>query len=262
MEIHRVRNIIGLDGFHQIVCHFGRAVYRNIGKADAAASVYQIILRFGIVVAAVAPGPHPCGAITHLCVHIRVKQPERDIHALDFINVVLILENLRQQPFAGQVPHQSGLRRLFIQLEGNHKIRLQRAGKLSGHHHGIPAEGAGSGRRVFIPHDLAAAGVANIGAQTVGFALLPCTARGCFPFHAVGCVAVQLGIVERKGFHIKLGAAIGAFHLLRAAVEFDSAAAARAFIFLQCIQNDSSLSDIDSVSYVSGTVGAYFSARR
>ena len=147
--------------------------------------------------------------------------------------MVLILENLRQQPFPGQVLHQPRLCRLFIQLERDHKIRLESARELAHHHHGIAAEGAGGSRGVGIAYDLAAAGLAHIRAQAVGFSLLPISSGSGFPLHVIRLFALQLGVVALQRLHFKLSVAKRALHLLEGAVKGYRAAAAGTFIFLQ-----------------------------
>ena len=96
-------------------------------KADAAATMRHIIAGFRIIVVAVTPGTYTGGAIANLRIHIGIEKPEGNINSLDLIDVVLILENLRQKPLTGQMLHQPRLCRLFIQLERNDKIRLESA---------------------------------------------------------------------------------------------------------------------------------------
>ena len=62
--------------------------------------------------------------ITHPRVCIGIKQPERHIHTLDLINMILIFENFRQQPLAGQVLHQSLFSSFFVQLKRDDQIGL------------------------------------------------------------------------------------------------------------------------------------------
>ena len=201
-------------------------------KADAAAAMRHIIACFRIIVVAVTPGTHPGGAIANLRIHIGIEKPERNINSLDLIDVVLILENLRHKPLTRQMLHQPRLCRLFIQLERNDKIRLESARELTHHHHRIAAEGAGGSRRVGIAYDLAAAGLAHIAAQILRFSLLPLTARRRFLLHIVGLLGFQGIVIALQSLHVKLGAAIRTFHLLRSAVKLDGTAAAWAFIFL------------------------------
>ena len=202
-------------------------------KADAAATMRHIIAGFRIIVVAVTPGTHPGGAIANLRIHIGIEKPERNINSLDLIDVVLILKNLRQQPLTGQVLHQSRLCRLFIQLERNDKIRLESARELAHHHHGIAAKRTSCSCRVGVADDLASAGLAHIGAQAIGFSLLPVSSGSGFPFHIVIFFALQLGVVACQRLHFKLRVAKRTLHLLEGAVKGYCAAAAGAFIFLQ-----------------------------
>ena len=125
LEMHRIRNIVRLNGFHQVIRHFGGAVHRNMLKADAAAPMHHKVAGFGVIVVTVAPCMDLCGPVTHLRIHIGVEKPEGYIDTLDLVDMVLILENLWQQPLSGQMLHQPRLCRLFIQLERDHKIRLE-----------------------------------------------------------------------------------------------------------------------------------------
>lgn len=77
-----------------------------------------------------------------------------------------------------------------------------------------------------------AAGLAHIAAQILRFSLLPLTARRRFPLHIVGLLGFQGIIIALQSLHVKLGAAIRTFHLLRSAVKLDGTAAAWAFILL------------------------------
>ena len=165
-------------------------------------------------------------------IRIGIKQPERDIHALDLVNMVLILKNLREQSFAAIMLHKRSFGRLFIQLKRNDIVRAQRTCELTHHHHGVAAEGAGRSGGGRIAHDLAAAGLAHIAAQILRFSLLPLTARRRFLLHIVGLLGFQGIVIALQSLHVKLGAAIRTFHLLRSAVKLDGTAAAWAFIFL------------------------------
>ena len=146
--------------------------------------------------------------------------------------MVLILKNLREQSFAAIMLHKRSFGRLFIQLKRNDIVRAQRTCELTHHHHGVAAEGAGRSGGGRIAHDLAAAGLAHIAAQILNFSLLPLTARRRLPLHIVGLLGFQGIVIALQGLHVKLGAAIRTFHLLRSAVKLNGTAAAWAFIFL------------------------------
>ena len=206
-------------------------------KADTAASVYHIEAGLRIVIITVTPYGNSGRTVTHLCLNIGIKQPEGNINPLNLINMILILKNLRQQSFAGQMAFQAFLRRLLIQLEGNQNIRLQRTRKLSHHNHGVAAEGARGCRRVFIAHNFAAAGLTYISTQSIGFALRPVIAGRRFPFHFICLFALQLLVIAFQCVHFKFRVAVRTLHLLERAVKCYCAATARAFIFLQTLHN-------------------------
>lgn len=62
--------------------------------------------------------------VADICVGIRIEDPERNIHALDLVDMVLILKRLGKQLFTTVMLIQRYLCCFFIQLEGNHIIRL------------------------------------------------------------------------------------------------------------------------------------------
>ena len=144
--------------------------------------------------------------------------------------MVLAAEHLGQQGLALEVLLQFRLGSLFVQLEGYDKVGAQVSGKLSGQHDGVAAEGAGRSAHGVIAHDLAAAALADVSMQTGGLALCPAAAGGG-PVHLAGLLVFQILIVALQCVHLKLGVAVGTFHLLGGAVELDRTIAAGALIF-------------------------------
>ena len=142
LKTNRVRKIVRLDRFHEIVRHSRRAVHGDVLESDAAAAVYEKVARLGVVVFAVAPAPQLRGAVSDTGIRVGVEQPERNVHALDLVDVVLILEYLRQKPLACQMLLKSRLCRVLIKLERDHKVGSERSRKLSHHYDGISAERA------------------------------------------------------------------------------------------------------------------------
>ena len=207
-------------------------------KADAAASVHHKVAGLGVIIVAVAPCADFSGTIAYLCVHIRIKQPERNIDSFDFVDMVLILKNFRQKAFSGQVFCKPRLCRLFIQLKRNDKVRLKGARKLPHHHNRVAAERTGGGRRVFVTYNFAAAGLAYIGAKSVCFSFLPLGSGGALPAHIIRCFILQHAVIIGQCFHFKFRVTKGTFHFLERAVKVERAvkgyrtAAAWAFIFL------------------------------
>ena len=94
LKIHRFGKIIRLDRLHEIVCHLLRAVNRDSRKVGIAASVGFIILRLGIVIVAVAPCSDRLGVICDRRVGMGIEEPERDIYALYFVDMILVFKCL------------------------------------------------------------------------------------------------------------------------------------------------------------------------
>ena len=80
------------------------------------------MIGFGIVIVGIAPGPDHGRRILSICRNICVEKPEGDINSLYFINVILVLKDLGQEPFPQLVVIEGSLGSLFIQLEGNNRM--------------------------------------------------------------------------------------------------------------------------------------------
>ena len=87
--------------------------------------------------------------------------------------MILVFKCLREQAFAADMLFKRRLCVILVEFEGNNKIGLEHTRELLHHNHGIAAERAGSsgGRR--IADYLAAAGLADIGAQPALLVLCP-----------------------------------------------------------------------------------------
>ena len=162
---------------------------------------------------------------------VGVKQPNGNIDALDLFDVVFVLEDLGQQDLTFVVVLQRGHGGLLVHFEGDHQIRPEGSGELTGHDYGIAAEGAFGGTGGFVCYDFAAAGVAAVDPQTVRLTFLPRIRVG-FPDHIVLILLIQLRLIGHQGFNLEFGVAVGAFHLLLAAAEFNATVAMGAFEFL------------------------------
>ena len=121
---------------------------------------------------------------------------------------------------------QGGLGRLFVELEGNDVVGLQVAGQAAGQHDGIAAERAGRGGHGVVAHDLAAAALAGVNAH---LHVVPRLLRRV-PVHVVLGVLLQRVVIALERLYIEGRVAVRALHLLQAAVEFQAAAAAGAFV--------------------------------
>ena len=186
--------------------------------------------RFHIIIIPVAPKPRSGGTVPDACVRIAVKQPERNVNPFDLLNPVFVLEELRQQALSLKMAPERRFRSIFVQLEGNHPIRPQRAGKLALHNDGISAVWAACRRGASISYDLAPARCARIRHDLALLRFAPPGAAGLLPLRFLFGNAAGLLVIFAQGFRIKRIFTIRAFHFLRRAVEYDLAIAARAFV--------------------------------
>ena len=134
-------------------------------KREAARAVDHKIVGFRIVILLVAPAAHGRRAIADFCIRFGIKQPKRNIHALDLIDMIFVPENLRKKALLSDIILQPLFCRLFIKPKRDHIIRAQRAAELLCHNDGIAAKRAGGCRKSVIPDNFAPAGFANIGMQ-------------------------------------------------------------------------------------------------
>ena len=134
-------------------------------KREAAGAVHHKIVGFRIVVVLVAPAAHGRCTITNFCIRFGIKQPKRNIHALDLVDMIFVLENFRKKALLSDIILQPLLCRLFVKPKRDHIIRAQRAAELLCHNDRIAAKRAGGCRKSIIPDNFAPAGFANIGMQ-------------------------------------------------------------------------------------------------
>ena len=116
---------------------------------------------FRVIVFRIAPAPDFCRLTADIDVGIRVKQPERHVHPLDFLNMVIFFEYPGEERLSFIMPFERFDRRVLIQLERNHEVGTQRAGELTCDDDMASAVGAARRRRRFIADDFAAAGRAG-----------------------------------------------------------------------------------------------------
>ena len=192
----------------------------------------HIVAGFCVVIIAGAPCAHLGCTVSHLCVYICIEKPERYIHTLDLVDVVLILEYLWKQQFSFQMLQKSRLCRIFVQLERDHEIRSEITRKLPHHYYGITAEGTGSSRHICIPDDFAAAGFTNIRSQSVRLAIIPFGSGRGIPGHIVHLLALEFGVVALECLQFEFGVAERTLHFLECAVKCNRTTATGAFILL------------------------------
>lgn len=73
-----------------------------------------------------------------IALRLAVKHPERNINALNFLNMVFVGETLGKENFPYAVLFQRLDGVLFAVLEGDNEIRFQLTGKLPGTTVGLP----------------------------------------------------------------------------------------------------------------------------
>ena len=185
LERNCLIKIKGFNGFHQFILHLSWAVHRNPLKSNASTPVQHEILCLCIVITAVTPGSLFRRLIADHGVRACIKQPEGHVYAFDFVNMVLILKDLRKQAFSVQMLHQPCLRRLFIQLKRNHIIRTKRPGKLSHQYNRISAVRTGRCRHAFVSHDLSSTGFTLVCTQSACLFVLPFSSCRGIPRHIV-----------------------------------------------------------------------------
>ena len=203
-------------------------------KSELSASAYRIKFCLCIIIFAVAPCPHFGRLIAHLDIRSGIEQPERNIHAFDLVDVILVFKHFREQALSLIMFPESLFRSPFVDLKRNHKIRSQFTRKLPHQDYRISAEWTGSRRCIFITRDLTAAGLTDIRVDPAKLIRLPRLPGGHLPAHIVRLVVSQLAVIACQRFHLELRIAVRTFHLLYRTVEGDRAAAARTFIFLYC----------------------------
>ena len=126
-----------------------------------------------------------------LGVDVGAEQPERDIHALDFLEPAVADKGIRQEPLSLGEICQRGDGVLFRRLERDHIVGTQHSGEPLGQHGRVAAVAALRRHRVGVAYDFRAAGRADGGVQILRLALGPARARrGSVP-------AARLPVVRR-----------------------------------------------------------------
>ena len=187
---------------------------------------------FGVVVLAVTPCADSGCLVTDMGIGICIEQPNRYVQTLYFFDMVFVLEHLGKQQLSFVMILQGRNGSLFVYLEGDHQIRLQRSGELSGHDHGVATERTLACAGGLIGHDLAAAAVAGVDPQALSLALCPFGTGGDIPGHVFLWLRIHLCLIRFQVLQFKFGAAVGAFHFLQARIKLDGAVTAGTFEFL------------------------------
>ena len=134
------------------------------------------------LIVALSSGMRTGGFEEGLTVRFPVKEPEGDVNALNFLQLILGGERSGQEKSLLIMLFQRRDGSLLIQLKGNDVIRLQCTGKLTRNHGGIAAVGAGRGGRGGIADQLRRAGRAGIGFHAVCVGAPVLAETGQIPF--------------------------------------------------------------------------------
>ena len=148
--------------------------------------------------------------------------------------MVLILEHFGQQELFAQVLDQPLLGGGFVQLKGDHIIRLQVTLEVLHHDGVVAAVGTLGCGGVDVADDLAAAAFADKGAQVRLFFLGKLLAGLGIPVQIIGALLLEVFVIAAQRLNVKLGIAVRTLHLLARTVKGDRAAAARALVFMYC----------------------------
>ena len=79
---------------------------------------------FDILVLRIAPCTCPFSLVADICCYLRIKQPERNVHTLDLIDMIFIFEKSRHKLFTVNMPLQRFFCLVFIKLERYDAVRL------------------------------------------------------------------------------------------------------------------------------------------
>ena len=82
----------GLYAVHQVIGHLGGGVHRDPGKADGSLAVDRIVLGTCDLVFSLAEDLVLAGFVPAPGIYMTAVEPERDINALDFLQMVVVTE--------------------------------------------------------------------------------------------------------------------------------------------------------------------------
>ena len=83
--------------YYQIVRHLCGSIYRNIFKTNISTPVNHKMTCLSIIIITVTPHAYLCCPIADCGIYICIKKPEWNVNTFDFINMILILEDLWQK---------------------------------------------------------------------------------------------------------------------------------------------------------------------
>ena len=184
-----------LDGVHVFVRHFARGIDGDLFERDGARAADKVVLRVGHVVIALAAGHRPGAFVGDVALGAAAEEPERDVDALDLLDMVLRGKGLGQKGLFLVMLFEGGDGVGLAEAEGDDIVRFLRAGQAAGDDRGVAAVGAaGRGGRC-VADELRAAGRAGIALHPV-FGPVAALGRGPGALVAVRCCG---GFIRRGG---------------------------------------------------------------
>ena len=155
------------------VGHLGRAVHRHAHELRGTGAADIIVPGRGDDIIAVAVAGAGRGFILARTGGVGIEQPERDIHALDLLDMILRREGIGQESLPAIVFFQCGLGGVLIQHKRQDKLRPLHAAELPRDDRWIAAVRAACRGGRLVTDQLCAAGRAGIAAQSGGLVFAP-----------------------------------------------------------------------------------------
>ena len=155
----------------------------------------QEVVGFHVVVLGIGPRADVAPVERDVAFGRARVQPERHVHALDFLEVVAFGEAVRQEFLVAVVVLESGDGVVLVELERDDVIGLQHVGKLSGHNGVIAAVRAAGNRGHLVNEQLGTASWAVERAQVVRFRAVP--------FRVGNIVLDGIARLGMVGFHLR-----------------------------------------------------------
>ena len=198
-----------LDGVHVVVRHLGGCVDRDLLKRERPGAHHVVVPRLGDLIVAGLEHVRVAGAVAGRALRAAVKQPERDVHALDLLDVVGGRERARQEGLALVVRAQRLHGVVLAQAKREDIVRPQRARKLPRHDRRVAAVGAGRGRGALVADELRAARRAAVDAQAVRLRAPVAAEVGGVPAAGGRGGFRSLGLGSLRCFGLRVGRLLG-----------------------------------------------------
>ena len=231
------------DGVHVGVRHLAGTVHRDLYKIGGAVPDDVVELGRCHDVVALPVAFAELALVPAARVNMGVVEPEGNIHALNFLDVVVAAEGFWQEELSFIIPGQLVDGGFPVELEGDDVLGFQFAGEFAAKDGRVAAVGAGGRGGLGIADQLCTAGRAGIAVQPGGFGLAPkgsvrlgfgllCGFCGLFRVRFGGCVGLCLlaGILGFNLLDLIAGTAVVAGQLSGLAVEMQGAGAGRTLV--------------------------------